>query len=66
MTQTQAAQGRPEGLARLQFVVRTFDPAGDRAFSHVFVKARRLAGLRMRRNCRLAASSSAAPLGLMI
>ncbi len=30
-----AARGCPEGCARLQFVVRTLIPAGDRAFSHV-------------------------------
>jgi hypothetical protein len=30
----------------LQFVVRTFDPAGDRAFSHVFREGALLSGLR--------------------
>ena len=29
-------QVAPKATPGLQFVVRTFDPAGDRAFSHVF------------------------------
>src|ERR1700743_752584 len=32
---TQALRVAPSARARLQFVVRTLSPAGDRAFSHV-------------------------------
>src|ERR1700722_17286959 len=42
----QALRFAPKAHARLQFVVRTSVPAGDRAFSHVFREGAALAGLR--------------------
>jgi hypothetical protein len=42
----QAFRFSPKAHARLQFVVRTLAPAGDRAFSHVVREEAALAGLR--------------------